>query len=45
MEVMVNLNKQKSFQDPRLIIYYAWLKSKFTNKKVYDLLLEEYHML
>jgi hypothetical protein len=45
MEFLANLNKEKAFQDPRLIIYYAWLKSKFTNKKVYELLIEEYQML
>ena len=39
------LDKQKTFQDPILIIYYAWLKSKFSNKKVYDVLKQEYKQL
>tara|TARA_Y100000385_G_scaffold278120_1_gene326021 strand:+ start:185 stop:1330 length:1146 start_codon:yes stop_codon:yes gene_type:complete len=45
IEELANLNKQKAFRDPRLIIYYAWLKSKYEKKKVYDILSEEYHQL
>ena len=45
IENAAKLDKQKTFQDPRLIIYYAWLKSKFSNKKVYDVLKQEYKQL
>ena len=45
VEQAAKLDKQKTFQDPRLIIYYAWLKSKFSNKKVYDVLKQEYKQL
>ena len=45
IENLTRLDKQKTFRDPRLIIYYAWLKAKFSNKKVYDVLKNEYEQL
>ena len=45
IEEVIKLNKHKTFQDPRLIIYYSWLKSKFTKSKIYDILIEEYNSL
>tara|TARA_B100001287_G_scaffold133760_2_gene112631 strand:+ start:508 stop:2007 length:1500 start_codon:yes stop_codon:yes gene_type:complete len=45
IENLTKLDKQKTFRDPRLIIYYAWLKAKFSNKKVYDVLKNEYEQL
>jgi hypothetical protein len=45
IESLINLKKEKVFKDPRLIIFYAWLSSKFSRKKAYDILLNEYHKL
>jgi hypothetical protein len=36
------LNKNKVFRDPRLIIFYAWLRSQYVKKGAYDILIEEY---
>ena len=41
----LNFKKEKVFRDPRLIMFFSWLKSKYTNKKTYDILLNEYHSL
>jgi len=45
IEIVSNLKKEKVFRDPRLIMFYSWLKSKYTNKKTYQILLNEYHSL
>ena len=41
----LNFKKEKVFRDPRLIMFFSWLKSKYTNKKTYDILLNEYYSL
>ena len=41
----LNFKKEKVFRDPRLIMFFSWLKSKYTNKKTYEILLNEYHSL
>ena len=38
----IELNKTKVFRDPRLIIFYAWLRSQYVKKDAYDILIEEY---
>ncbi len=46
IEQVINLNKNKVFKDPRLIIFYAWLRSKFIkNTDIYSILKEEYQKL
>ena len=41
-ENSIGLNKEKVFSDPRLIIFYAWLRSQYVKKGAYDILMEEY---
>tara|TARA_Y100000991_G_scaffold215461_1_gene205991 strand:- start:5308 stop:6867 length:1560 start_codon:yes stop_codon:yes gene_type:complete len=41
----LNFKKEKVFRDPRLIMFFSWIKSKYTNKKTYNILLNEYHSL
>jgi hypothetical protein len=41
----LNFKKEKVFRDPRLIMFFSWLKSKYTNQKTYNILLNEYHSL
>ncbi|MDG2344172.1 MAG: hypothetical protein P8L23_06305 [Flavobacteriales bacterium] len=41
-EIQINLQKDKVFNDPRLIIFYAWLKSKYVKKDTYSVLKEEF---
>jgi len=36
------LDKKKVFIDPRLIIFYAWLRSQYVKKGAYEILMEEY---
>ena len=38
----IELNKTKVFRDPRLIIFYAWVRSQYVKKDAYDILIEEY---
>ena len=40
-----NFKKEKVFSDPRLIMFFSWLKSKYTKKNTYQILLNEYHSL
>jgi hypothetical protein len=40
-----NFKKEKVFRDPRLIMFFSWLKSKYTKKNTYQILLNEYHSL
>ena len=41
-ENKIALNKEKTFRDPRLIIFYAWMRSRYVKKDAYDILMEEY---
>jgi len=41
----LNFKKEKVFRDPRLIMFFSWLKSKYTKKNTYKILLNEYHSL
>ena len=45
LEKAFDFKKEKVFRDPRLIMFYAWLKGKYTNQKTYDILLKEYNLL
>ena len=38
-----NLSKAKIFEDPKLLSFYSWMKSRLLNKNVYTILLEEYN--
>jgi len=38
-----NLSKAKIFEDPKLLSFYSWMKSRLINKKIYTVLLEEYN--
>ncbi|MEJ6589521.1 MAG: hypothetical protein QNL43_06925 [Crocinitomicaceae bacterium] len=44
-EKSIELNKEKVFRDPRLIIFYAWLRSQYVNKDAYEILIEEYQQI
>ena len=39
------LDKHKMFRDPRLIVFYAWLKGKFSNRDSSMTLMEEFAKL
>ena len=39
------LDKKRIFEDPKLLAFYSWLKSKITNKKLYSVLLQEYNSI
>ena len=41
-ENKINLRKERVFRDPRLIIFYAWMRSRYTKKDAYEILMEEY---
>lgn len=41
-EKRINLRKEKVFRDPRLIIFYAWMRSRYAKKDAYEILMEEY---
>ena len=41
-EKKIDLNKEKTFRDPRLIIFYAWMRSRYVKKDAYEILMEEY---
>lgn len=45
MEEKVNFRKDKLFDDPKLLSFYVWLKSKILKKNLYQLLQEEYRLL
>ena len=42
IESKINLQKEKVFRDPRLILFYSWLKSKFVKKEAYTVLMDEF---
>ncbi len=44
-ENKINLQKEKIFKDPRLIIFYSWLKSKYLKKEAYAVLIEEFEKM
>jgi len=41
-ERKINLQKERVFRDPRLIIFYAWMRSRYAKKDAYEILMEEY---
>jgi hypothetical protein len=43
MEEDTNFRNERLFDDPKLLAFYSWLKSKITNKKLYEVMLQEYH--
>ena len=45
LEKASDFQSKKVFKDPRLIMFYSWLKGKYTNQKTYDVLLNEYNLL
>ena len=45
LEKEFDFQREKVFRDPRLIMFYAWLKGKYTNQKTYEVLLKEYNLL
>ena len=45
IEKKINLKKEKVFRDPRLIIFYAWMRSKYVKRDPYEILLEEYQKM
>ncbi len=45
MEEKVKFRKDKLFDDPKLLSFYVWLKSKILKKNLYQLLQEEYRLL
>ena len=45
LEKEFDFQKEKVFKDPRLIMFYAWIKGKYTNKKTYEVLIKEYNLL
>ena len=36
LEKAFDFQKEKVFKDPRLIMFYAWIKGKYTNQKTYE---------
>lgn len=45
MEEQTNFQKEKLFDDPKLLSFYVWLKAKITKQELYDLLKKEYELL
>ena len=45
MESQTNFQKDKLFDDPKLLSFYVWLKSKITKQNLYELLRKEYQLL
>ena len=45
LETKITFRKDKLFEDPKLLAFYAWFKSKVLNVKLYEVLLEEYNVL
>ena len=41
LEKEFDFQKEKVFKDPRLIMFYAWIKGKYANQKTYEVLLKE----
>lgn len=44
-EEKIKLKKDRVFRDPRLIIFYAWMRSRYAKKDAYDILMEEYEKI
>ena len=44
-EKKINLRKESVFRDPRLIIFYAWMRSMYAKKDAYEILMEEYNRI
>ena len=40
-----NLRKERVFRDPRLIIFYAWMRSRYAKRDAYEILMEEYKQI
>ena len=40
-----NFEQERLFDDPKLLSFYVWLKSKITKQNLYDLLKDEYDKL
>ena len=45
IEIEGGLDKHKMFRDPRLIVFYAWLRGKFSNRDSSTVLMEEFAKL
>ena len=45
MEAQTNFQKDNLFDDPKLLSFYVWLKSKITKQDLYELLKKEYQIL
>ena len=45
LESQINFRKEKLFEDPKLLAFYAWFKSKVLKKNLYQVLLQEYNLL
>jgi hypothetical protein len=45
MEEETNFIDLRLFDDPKLLAFYAWLKSKITKKNLYQSMLQEYNLL
>lgn len=43
MEEETNFIDLRLFDDPKLLAFYSWLKSKVTKKQLYEVMLQEYH--
>ena len=41
----LSLEKKRIFEDPKLLAFYSWLKSKISKKKLYSVLLQEYNSI
>ena len=44
-EEKINLRKERVFRDPRLIIFYAWMRSRYAKRDAYEILMEEYKQI
>jgi hypothetical protein len=45
MEKKTNFKDERLYDDPKLLAFYAWLKSKITKKNLYQSMLQEYNLL
>ena len=45
VEKVFDFKKEKVFRDPRLIMFFAWLKAKYTKKNTYSVLIKEFESL
>ena len=44
LENQIKFRKEKLFEDPKMLAFYAWFKSKIVKKKLYQVLLQEYNL-